>query len=496
MKRIACLPSLCLFGICASVAADWQPTGGLNELSDTTLLPRLRPGVVMRSFSSYDRTGGNNDGFNGTYSALRIEEGDSVIAEMDGPGCIYRIWFTHSIDKEPGLLDRKGEHIRIYLNGDETPVLDVPLDDLFNNSLSHFPNPIAGQGIGGFYSYVPIPYRESCKVVIEGQAVRFYQINYATFPSAETMADFRLELMDEEQKALDDAVALWNDPLGQLQTAHDETAFEVAHPDAGVSEYVVNPGESHGPFLIQGITLDGATADALRWTEIEIDNGEPGVESVRLPLGLFFGQCCEPQRFQSLLFGMKGGTFYNRVPIVCAGPCTIRLHGNVAFSGTLKAYTSMLNGPLEEMGRLAVQVNNSLPTREGVPHSFLEKKGRGHYVGTYLVTQGPEGLPYWLEGDDIWTVDGEMVIHGTGSEDYFNCGWYALEGRLNGPETKPSHGFPVYGITQETMRAAAFRWHLTDPVPFEDAIHAAIEHGGENDKVADYRSAAFYYLSK
>ena len=99
-----------------------------------------------------------------------------------------------------------------------------------------------------------------------------------------------------------------------------------------------------------------------------------------------------------------------------------------------------------------------MPAVPEVYHPLFQGSGGGHVVGAYLVTEGPKGLPYWLEGDDRWTIDGELRIHGTGSEDYFNCGWYALEGRLNGPETLPSHGFPVYGTTFNTMRAAAFRW--------------------------------------
>jgi len=117
-------------------------------------------------------------------------------------------------------------------------------------------------------------------------------------------------------------------------------------------------------------------------------------------------------------------------------------------------------------------------------------------VGTFLSTEGPEGLPYWLEGDDRWIIDGELRIHGTGSEDYFNCGWYALKGRLNGPEALPSHGFPVYGIADGTMRAAAFRWHYGDPVPFAGSMDFAIEHGEINRHIADYRSAVYWYACR
>src|SRR5208337_2338284 len=85
-------------------------------------------------FSSYDRTGGNNDGFNGTYSRIRAEDGNSVLAEVDGPGVVQRIWFTHTSGEQPGLLDRKQEHVKIYLDGRDRPALDVPLETIFSGT--------------------------------------------------------------------------------------------------------------------------------------------------------------------------------------------------------------------------------------------------------------------------------------------------------------------------------------------------------------------------
>ena len=47
------------------------------------------------AISSYDRTGGNNDGFDGTYSYLRRDpNGEYVIFEADGPGALARMWWT------------------------------------------------------------------------------------------------------------------------------------------------------------------------------------------------------------------------------------------------------------------------------------------------------------------------------------------------------------------------------------------------------------------
>jgi hypothetical protein len=212
-----------------------------------------------------------------------------------------------------------------------------------------------------------------------------------------------------------------------------------------------------------------------------------------VPLKLFFGQYFEPEPFNSLMFGKKGDIYYNLVPFICNERCTITIHSIYPFEGELKVYVGIPNVPAIEFGRLAVQVNESLPTVRMIHHPFLQTTGSGHYIGTYLVTEGPKGLPFWLEGDDKWTIDGELRIHGTGSEDYFNCGWYALEGRLDKPGFKPAHGFPIYGETEDTMRATAYRWHWADPVPFSNSIDAVIEHGEANKHIANYRSIAWYY---
>src|SRR5688572_24585997 len=63
----------------------------LLNLSDPARLPFYRSGV-MDQLSSYDRTGGNDDGFSGKYSAVRAEPGGLVMADLAGPGVINRMW--------------------------------------------------------------------------------------------------------------------------------------------------------------------------------------------------------------------------------------------------------------------------------------------------------------------------------------------------------------------------------------------------------------------
>jgi hypothetical protein len=163
----------------------------------------------------------------------------------------------------------------------------------------------------------------------------------------------------------------------------------------------------------------------------------------------------------------------------------------------LVVVTEPLDSWPEDTAYLHATYHEQLPTENGQYYSWLYRTNqRGHYAGTYLVTVGVPGqddLPYWLEGDDRFTVDEELAIHGTGSEDYFNCGWYAVEGRLNRPAALPLHGFPIYYQGSPSCRAVAYRWHLTDPVPYRRSLRAEIEHGAGRNFPTDYRSVVFHY---
>src|ERR1043165_215762 len=66
----------------------WQVYRRMDQLA------AMRPGAQARQFSSFDRTGGNDDGFAGTYSCLRTTPTGCVIAERTGPGQIDSMWFT------------------------------------------------------------------------------------------------------------------------------------------------------------------------------------------------------------------------------------------------------------------------------------------------------------------------------------------------------------------------------------------------------------------
>ncbi len=82
---------------------------------------------------------------------------------MDGPGCIWRIWTARASEG----------HIKMFLDGQEAPAVDLPFEDFFNGKQEPFTRTSMTYGEGNDYSakgyncYIPIPYNKSCKIVAE-----------------------------------------------------------------------------------------------------------------------------------------------------------------------------------------------------------------------------------------------------------------------------------------------------------------------------------------
>jgi hypothetical protein len=507
VKRTICVPffavlSLTSWAICSAcfategAASANDETRFIDELYRVNLLPRLQPGETCKMFSSYDRTGGNDDGFSGKYSILRKENGNAVLAEMAGPGCIQRMHFPHSEYSVPGVLGRKHEHVRIYLDGEKTPALDVPLEDIFNGKLAGFPKPLADAALGGHYCYVPIPYRKSCKVVVDGTGVKFVQIVYRTFPSDKGIVTFQYPPTEPQREALAKAVKAW-------KACGDLASLDVDESNKIEKTFALKAGESlewplpEGPRVVRALNLKikPEQADSANSARLEItwDGGKS--PAVDLPLDYFFLRAKRSIPFRSLLVGVNDNGWYNFMPMPYRKSGTITLKAAKPLEGTLSVVTAAMDENPGDFGYLHAVYNESLPTKTGVFHTYLKRQGRGKFIGTYLVTDGQNDtkLPTWLEGDEQFTCDGDLRIHGTGTEDGFNCGWYAVPGRLNGPGATPLSGFPVYRKDGQRNVAVAFRWYLTDPVPYEKSLAAELEHGGVNDVNANYRTAAFFY---
>jgi hypothetical protein len=111
----------------------------LRNLADLSRLPLYRTGLLQQ-LSSYDRTGGNDDGFSGTYSAIRKEAEGLVMADLKGPGIVNRIWTPTP----------EADTIKFYFDGETTPRISVPFINLFTGKHYPFVAPCAATSWAGF----------------------------------------------------------------------------------------------------------------------------------------------------------------------------------------------------------------------------------------------------------------------------------------------------------------------------------------------------------
>ena len=134
-------------------------------------------------------------------------------------------------------------------------------------------------------------------------------------------------------------------------------------------------------------------------------------------------------------------------------------------------------------------------------------KGKGHYVGTYMYW-GSNNSGWWGEGEIKFFMDGDTefpTICGTGTEDYF-CGAYNFDVNKQYKNfSSPYSGFISFGVDQlyaSQKRFSLYRWHITDPIRFEEDLKVTIQamgwrEGGRYLPLQDdLSSVAFWYQTK
>jgi len=135
------------------------------------------------------------------------------------------------------------------------------------------------------------------------------------------------------------------------------------------------------------------------------------------------------------------------------------------------------------------------PTTLGRDYLFAGIDGAGHYIGvSYTMTGAITGS--YMEGDERFHVDGARSpsLYGTGTEDYFNGGWYF---QVTGPFDNPLHGSP-YRLKRvgDRSRTGCYRMHVGDLVPFSQGAHLGIEHDANNGDTEDTHSSVAYFYRR
>jgi D-arabinan exo alpha-(1,3)/(1,5)-arabinofuranosidase (non-reducing end) len=355
----------------------------LIALYDISTLPVYRSNTISAQVSTFDTTGGNEDGFNGNYSFIR-KNADStlVIFDVKGSGVINRIWTPTPSD----------DTLDFYIDDTTKPALSVDYKDLFSGKIFPFVKPLCGSQLGGNYCYFPILFQKRCIIIVRAKRTRFHQIQYRLFEENTPVKSFSSLLSGEEKLALKKIALFWSK---ENKTAGDFIPAGTTLKTAA-SSFELVPGQKRSIFSlsqggrITGIELSpsGAFEGLSKNIDIRIKWDDEKLPAVYCPIADFFGYAFGKRSMQGLLIGSKENSNYCYIPMPFDKKATIELVYRVRLGSqpirvNAKVYFTTQKRNQEQEGKLYTSWQTEQPAI-GKPHVLLETNGKGHYIGTIL----------------------------------------------------------------------------------------------------------------
>lgn len=450
-------------------------------------MPVLLVGTRAAQISSFDRSGGNDDG-NRRWAYLEYARDTRTftVFRSVGPGALLRLWMTGW--RNPAELE--------FLS-DGVPTLSAGVLELFGGAHPAFPAAYVGDetvSSGGFYSYRPILYDRELEVRTHSVS-RYIQWTYHRYAHAGTPQENTLR-MRRFRSSLEAARA---EPVRSAEVAPGaEHLLFATESNGGVIQQLrltIVPGTVVG-------AESGAAATVLDqlWLTIAADGA--AAPQVNVPVAHYFGGVPNGEPVTSLVVSSqtvdRTHTLSSRLPIPFGRRCRISLvnrsdarvavTGRVTVAGApqMASYlTTGLTGHLQA-GYAAGA------TEPGRDMRLAQLAGHGRLAGVVLrlSSNDPERRQI-LEGDERIFVDGEQTpsLHGTGTEDFFNGGWYYRMGTFS----QPWHGNPSHVVDVTGDHTTQFRFLVSDPVPFSRSLTFSMEHGPRNDEPGHFAATVFWY---
>lgn len=428
-------------------------------------------------YSSYDRSGGNEDHTQGfTKQGERLE-----LVTLKGPGVLTRFWFT-------GM--QAETRIGFYFDGEKTPRLEATSGEL-RSGKGGFPEKWIDYDQNCFTLYGTLPYAKNLSIRVtddgysSGQGGKlYYQCNATRLDRRVPSATFPVPTSVIEAATLQEVPR-------EKAPASRSGAFTVQPTSTS------NVLEWAGAGTIRRLTVDiqGWGAMSYRrqqallravWVHVEWDDSSH--LSVRVPLGDLFGMMWEPYPVQHPFVRAPGEEFMFRLPMPFRSGVRIAFSnkGDVPVQGNIHVHLDA-DKPPETDGYFHAGWNRSPPESRGWPHRALSAEGRGRLAGCLLGVASYGQNFSMLESDETITIDGVSSWQGTGLEDYFNGGWYYRK-----PFERALYGLQL----KRPFRTVQYRYHLPDAICFEESISLSFERGVANQAPAGYDSLVFYYLEE
>lgn len=456
-------------------------TVGLDRMTDLWELPQQELGALAFGNSSYDRTGLNEDGFIAVFSRLYYEKGEHILFDSTGPGCIYRMWFTNLLFNP---------EIRFYLDNETVPAYKILNKKMFNNSRAPFLNPLSWNDIqssGGWVSYVPICFERHLKIASK-RPVFFYNFTALRYPEGVKVDSFTGNEDITEASAIYDPANTGTDPKETANVVYETQSLTISPGETAI--FFDRQGQ--GQIASTELTPAAIDNEFLNNVKLQARFDSDSADAVNIALGMFFGATIQGNEVHALLFGIKGGSLYSFFPMPYFENAELSLFNDSTAPVQIDVKIGHTDIPAEDhSGTFEAVYQFAAPTTLGQDHVLAELTGQGKIIGVVQIAGGYSGLGY-LEGDERFYPDGlrTPTIHGTGTEDYYNGGWYFNQGLFS----LPTHGFVQHEIINGLEISGMYRLHPADTLNFSNGVRFSIEHDAFNLATNEvYSTCTFAY---
>ncbi len=494
-----------------------DPVRGLDAYGDAWHWCFWRSGLEAGQISSHDERDRNIDlmHFHGVY------RGDPVLARIEGPGVLYRLWSAGPTGK-----------LKFYADGSNTPAVSCGFKDYMVGACSAESVFYAGRHA----NYTPFYFEKSLVITARGMRAEgaYYQATYMRFQDAADLKTMDESMAKAYPEKLEKAARFWESR--GAEPARDPGGYQ----ETVVADFDMLPGK-RGAVRIAGaglITKVRVLDEDDPWSELSdlemrvyYDGlSEPAVDS---PVDAFFGNRFDSREksgqgpYETLMIWATEAGYVSRFPMPFAdgfkleieneGDVPRRVMVEIEYRKVdrLPDAAMRFHAEYREMDYPDVLSRDKLRgllyrVDQGENYTVLDREGKGYYVGCFLYVASL-GTDWWGEGDEMIWVDGDSMalIRGTGTEDEFNWSFgfeenrSALSGALQA--ARPEKGSPQSAVGHNAL----YRFRLGDYVPFQESIRVTFERWGSttewmkrypgamfnlsHSRGDDYRSVAFWY---
>ncbi len=487
----------------------------------------------------------------GLYLAPQTSGGEGVLADLKGPGCIYRIWLG-------GYGNRM---LHLYFDGEKSPRVSLrfsgqhgepdfgeakwlPLTSGAGNLC--YP-PMMATGIANApyletgICYMPMPFAKSCRITLEPAGDKYLQVNYHLYPQDTHVTTFDPKRISSDTLAKCRAgrEQWWNPapckPSGKTTADENTTRMQLAAGQS--SEVYRTKGAGRVTGLWVKLPENLRTAEVLRGLKLRIYWDGEKHPAVDTPLGPFFNDAWGtpseakpvplspdikgavpnekewaqwnfglPKEYRGLLFGhTQDRGYYCYFPMPYAKGARIELENTTSTQVPLTFMVRDETWPSvpANLGRFHAAYNRENPT-QGIEdpakvhadftgkdnYVMLNTTGRGHFVGCSFFMRKVKPIKPEVERLVGEICEGNEMIFVDDDPSLTMIGT-GSEDYLNQNYWVHDHIYPYDGtrISYDTC----YRLHVSDVVPFKKNIRVTIEHGAANAHYIDYSSVAYWY---